>query len=266
MTAHDVYAELLAGHALSALEPEDELVLLHHLPSCGPCTRELVAAHEVLAQLAYVVEPVDPPADLFDRIRAGVLETHPDAFATRTGLPVAEPVVRLDEVRRKRLLSTRASRLVGVAAAVAIAAVAALGAWNVSLQRENDRRADLQASARSVVEMLETGRSTTVPMMDPSGAVRSVAVLHDDRMSLVVDGLAPNDATDSTYVLWGVDDGAPLYAIDEFDVSPGGVQVVRDIRGPQLAESDRFMITREPGRTAPKDPTLPVLADGRTTA
>ena len=59
---HERFAELAAGYALSALEPEDEQLFLAHLPGCASCGRDLTEHRGTLAHLAYAPEVVGPPA------------------------------------------------------------------------------------------------------------------------------------------------------------------------------------------------------------
>jgi len=48
---HALYDQLAVGHALSALEPEDEQAFLAHLPGCAACERALAEHTETLAHL-----------------------------------------------------------------------------------------------------------------------------------------------------------------------------------------------------------------------
>ncbi|MCW2622694.1 MAG: uncharacterized protein JWL64_2296 [Frankiales bacterium] len=266
---HSRWSELVSGYALSALEPEDEADLLQHLTSCARCTRELVAARDVLAQLAYAAPLVEPPPGLFDRIRAEVEASSPGAFDEP--VPVAPPAapLSLDEARDRR--ATRrgpATRWLSVAAGVALAAVVALGAWNVSLQRDRDRQGDISAALQSAVSTLESAPGQTVPLASAkTGRVGALAVVHSDRISLVVDGMRPNDASSTTYVLWGQDGTGAPYGVAAFDVDTDGIDVIRDLAlplagtGPKVPE--RLMVTQEQGRAIPASPLTPVLMAGR---
>jgi hypothetical protein len=262
---HDGFPELVAGHALHALEPEDEVALLRHLGACDRCTRELAAARDVLGQLAYAAEPVEPPASLFAKIRTEIERSDPDAFRDPVPTPVPAPVTDLEAVRQHRRLRVPdgpARWLVGAAAAVVLVLGALVG-WNVTLlngRQDSDQRADaLQAAVR----MIEATPGRTVPLTGEDG-LRAVAVVHGSTVSLVTDGLAENDSATTTYVLWGqTGAGAPV-GLTAFDVTSDGVNVVRDAGFPATVLPERLMVTHESGRSVPVTPQNPVLMSGRS--
>ena len=148
-------------------------------------------------------------------------------------------------------------------ASVPAAYMLSLGVWNASLragQSEAEQRADQLAAAVRLLEGEE------VPLSDESGRPVAYAVVSDDRtVSLVVDGLKPNDASDSTYVLWQTGDTGTR-AVGTFDVT-GKVDVVRDLPlVTSLKGWTAFAVTREPGRTAPAAPGSLPIANGPRSA
>jgi anti-sigma factor RsiW len=250
---HARFEELAAGHALSALEPGDEEVFLAHLPSCAACERAVAEHRETASHLAYAADPVALPDSLLDRIRAEVQ-------ATGRAMPPPAPV-SLDAARTRRRAPLPPA---WTAVAAAVALVLSLGVWNVSLRQgrsDLEQRADRLAAA---VQTLEIG--TRVPLADGSGRPVAVAVLHDDRVSLVVDGLAANDRSTSTYVLWQT--GATgTRAVAAFDVRGEAVDVVRDLPlVTTLKGWTALAVTREPGRTAPEVPGSMPVANGTVPA
>lgn len=257
---HERYEELVAGHALSALEPEDEQLLLQHLASCAACERAVDLHRETLAHLAYAVDLPPPlPDSVWDSIRGQVL-----ASGTPASFSPAEAATPVDlAAERRRRGRTRGAAVLSAAAALAL--VAGLAAWNVSLQRD---RAQLTAAAErlsAAVAELQSGPAQTVPLRSTGGDVTAVALVHPDRVSLVVDGLERNDPSSSIYVLWGKSGNAPAQAVASFDVPGGEVSVVRDLALPSGggAVPELLVITREPGRTAPAATEQPALATGR---
>jgi Anti-sigma-K factor rskA, C-terminal len=70
---HDRVEELLAGHALGGLDPEDaalaERALAEHIPECEPCRRAWDGYREVAADLALVAPAVTPSDTLDARVR-----------------------------------------------------------------------------------------------------------------------------------------------------------------------------------------------------
>lgn len=253
---HERYAELAAGHALHALEPGDEQVFLAHLGSCDEC-RETLAVHtETLGHLAYAAAPTELPAGILAGLRAEVGE--PFTAPTATPAPAS-----LDAARaRRRRPSYDAKTLVSAAAAAVL--VLSLGVWNVALHREKSQ-GDLRAGQlAAAVSALEGGAKHRVQLTDARGLPVAIAVVRgDDTVSLVVDGLAPNNASSSTYVLWQKGQYGVMRAIGTFDVRGKGVDVVKNL---PLARDVMgvvgFAVTREQGRTAPARPGGFPVADG----
>lgn len=255
---HARFEELAAGHALHALEPEDEQVFAAHLSECARCERDLADHEATLAHLAYAPEAAEPPAALLEGIRAGVLASGRGAtFPAEQAAPVS-----LDAARRRRDASRlrRAGIWTGVAAAFAL--VVSLGAWNTSLRQERDEKAAWSGQLASVVGQLRDKQTHTVPLQGENGEVVAVALVRGDDVSLVVDGL-PVNGDGTTYVLWGESRYGDRRAVGAFDVDEAGLDVLDGLRV-QASVSDvtRFMVTREKGDTAPPIPTLPVLAAG----
>jgi hypothetical protein len=246
---HARFDELAAGHALHALEPADEQAFLSHLERCPECKLAIEQHTETLGHLAYAAPQVDLPAGILEGIRREIGVPLPAAVA---------PPLSLDAARRRRRPSLQAQSWIGVAAAVAL--VLSLGVWNVALHQDRsdaDRRADRLAAA---VSTLTRAGTTRVDLTDAKGSAVAVAVVRDSSVSLVVDGLSPNDRHSSTYVLWQqVSTG--MRAVGAFDVT-GDVDVVSGLHLPVSTAGTGFAVTREPGRTAPAAPSSAPLAAG----
>lgn len=266
MNAHAHFEELVVGHALSALEPEDELALLRHLPTCAACERDLAIHQQTLAHLAHVVDQATPPAGLWDGIRAQVeIESGSSAFPTTGATAAGGGVVDLSAARARRRPGPRARRIgawASVAAAVAVVAGVAVGVTGM----EHDRHAQTVAAQRleSAVRSVESAPGRTVPLASRDGAKVAVAVVQANSVSLIVNGLAPNDTSSSIYVLWAQSGAGQARALATFDVHKS-VEVVRDLASmptgsalPQL-----FVITQESGRSAPPVAHGAALATGR---
>lgn len=265
MTRHDEHVrfeELAAGHALHALEPEDEQLFRAHLAGCARCERALDEHAAALAQLAYAADAAEPPPSLLEGIRAGVLASGRGASFPA---PVAEEQpqpVQLDEVRRRRDASRlrRAGTLTGIAAAAAL--VVGLGVWNLGLQQDRDEQAEFSARMAAAVSQLRDEDTETVPLRGESGEVVAVALVRGDELSLVLDGLPVNDAA-TTYVVWGESSSGDKRAVGAFDVTTDGLDVRDGLRlQASVTDVTRYLVTREQGDSAPAVPTLPVLAVG----
>ena len=266
---HERYEELAAGHALSALEPEDEQVFLQHRGGCARCERELAVHEETLAHLAYAPDAAEPPDSLLASIRAGVLASGRGASfpsarnfgGDTTGRRFAAPA-SLDAARRRRSDSPlrRSSVWAGIAAAASM--VLGLGVWNTTLQQdraEQDAWGDRMAVA---VRDLRDADTDTVPLESADGTVVAVALVRGSELSLVVDGLPVNDAA-TTYVLWGQSRYGDVRPVGAFDVAREGLDVQHDMQVQEgITEVTKFMVTREQGEQAPPIPQEAVLASG----
>jgi len=233
---HERYEELAAGYALGALEPEDEQTFLTHLHGCARCERDLAVHLSTLTHLAYAPDAAEPPASLLDGIRAGVL-----ASGRGSSLSEVAEVVPLGAARSRRL---GVGQLHGARAMTAVAAAAALvvglGVWNVTLQSDRSQQEQWGERITSAVRELGGG----------------------DELSLVVDGLAANDTSSTTYVLWGQSRFGDVRPVAAFDVTKEGLDVREGLHlQAGVADVTRFMVTHEQGRVAPPIPS-PVLASG----
>ncbi len=255
---HARFEELAAGHALHALEPEDEQAFLAHLPGCARCEADLAEHTATLAHLAYAPAPADPPPSLLDGIRAGVLASGREVSFPEQAAPV-EAVDELSRARDRRRMR-RATTWMGIAAAAAL--VISLGVWNTSLRQDRDEQDAWGERMRQAVSQLRDNDTDTVPLLGDDGQVVAVALVRGDEMSLVVDGLPVNDAG-TTYVLWGESEYGDKRAVGAFDVTKTELDVLAGMRVQNgVSDVRRFMVTREQGDAAPPIPTLPVLAVG----
>lgn len=268
LSPHSLYEELVAGYALSALEPADEQELLAHLPTCAMCQRDLALHRETLAHLAYAADDGAPPAGVWESIRAGVVDTSgPAAFDDPGTEPGPSRVLDLQAARARRTPSPRVRRVAAwTSVAAALALVGTLGYSVVHVQRERDQQGVLSAQLSEAVRAVETGPARTVPLSRDGGPVTAVAVLQADHLSLIIDGLVPNDPASSVYVLWGQTGAEPATALATFDVDDPDVDVLRDVAVMPAGEPvpQLFVITKEPGRTPPEVTSQPALATGRT--
>jgi hypothetical protein len=125
--------ELIPAHALRALDPDDERVVVDHLSSCERCRLQLRDFEGVAAALAFASPALEPPAGLRDRVLGAV---SPVVAAPET--PVASSRGRWSWWPRVSLVAVPA---LGIA-------VLALALWNVSL---HSRLSDRSVSAVSPI-------------------------------------------------------------------------------------------------------------------
>jgi len=271
---HERFEELAAGHALGALEPEDEQVFLSHLSGCARCARDTLVHRESLAHLAYAADDAEPPASLLEGIRAGIRASGREASfpsdvsslpgAPWLGTPASPGPVSLEGARRRRDAARlrRAGTWLGVAAAAAL--VIGLGAWNASLRSDRDAQDAWGDRMTAAVGELQDAGTDIVPLaaMESDGDVVAVALVRGSELSLVVDGL-PVNAEGTSYVLWGQSRYGDVRPVGAFDVSTSSVDVHTGMNM-QAGVSDvtRFMVSHEEGDGAPPLPQGPVLASG----
>jgi Anti-sigma-K factor rskA len=269
-TTHEAYEQLAVGHALNALEPEDEERFLAHLAACAACERAVDEHLETLSHLAYAAEAPEPPPELLAGIRAGVLAS---------GRPVAFPdSASADEVAPLRLAAQRAGgsgsprpavgglrrRLPMLAAAAAVVvALVGLAGWNASLRNDQVTRNAQSDRLASAVSTLVGSGSRSVPLQDADHHVLAVAVIKGRAVSLVTNGVPVTD-TKARYILWREDARGDLHSVGAFDVSNPGVDVVRDLPLPvDTAEVRYLLVTREPrGKGLPAQPSSRPMAFG----
>ncbi len=280
--------EQAVAWALHALEPDEEMAVLLHLPQCASCQEAVRDAEEVLSGLGAAVEQVDPPPSLRENLLARAAETpqHPSVTEpparAQTPPPVqagaGDPAPRhRAEDRRDRTrpadgrpgarswLSRRGRRI--LAASLALAAVLTVGGLAVrTAQLEQQRDAEI-AQAQSLEDLLrmvdQPGAQHALLTAEDGTTVAAVLVADGQRQVMPL-GLEPNATDNTTYVLWGMtgpDDTTPQ-AVGTFDVAPAerGLRPVGSV-----GEADGFSlyaISIEQGRTAPASPSG-VIASGQ---
>ena len=266
--SHARFEELSVGYALAALEPEDEERAVAHLRTCTACRAVVDASHGIAGEMAFAVPLVNPPASLWSANREALPDAAfagPDRSAPAPTLtPVPAPAAARWTVPAPRpRVSTPARHwqsLVGAAAAVAL--IVGLGAWNVSL-RDGGEAARLADNRAVVLRLIEQPDTVRVTLSDPKAAVQGAALLSGGKVWLVMDGLAPNDTANTTYVLWRTDHAGGVTAVAPFDLSGGTTEVVEaGPVGADRADVTGFAVTLEKGRTMPERPGAPTVVTG----
>lgn len=268
------------GWALHALEPDEEMAVLLHLPHCAACRTAVTEAEDVLSALGGVVPAVEPPPALRDRLMSAVATTEqrPPVLQPRVeqSPPVPVPAQpfpadgrrhRLDEEdrsgRRPSWLSSRGRRL--VAASLVLAAAVSVGGLAVRASQLEQQRDAESAQAQGLSELIaqldQPGTRHALLAAPDESTVAAVLLAGGERQVYTL-GLAAN-ARDRIYVLWGIrPDSAVPVPLGTFDVDTAdhGLRTVGS-----AAEADDFLqyaISIEPGRVAPASPTI-VVASGQ---
>jgi anti-sigma factor RsiW len=248
---HQAWEELAVGYALDALEPDETAAMEDHLLTCARYNRAVAETREVTSGLAAAARSVEPPA----RLRQSILAAVEAEEEPREPAPAAEPV-SLAERRRRPVLAW-------VAAAAVLVLLAGLVGWNLALRSDRDRAARSLAAATAVVNCLHESGCAAVPLQPtaPSRPGQAIALVRGTSVSLVVEGLPPNDTRRTTYVVWQRA-GNTLSAIGTFDVTTTSRTVVAGAghlsQPPTVV--NLLAVSREQGRVAPPAPSTPLLA------
>lgn len=253
---HADFEALAAGYALHALEPEDEQRLSAHLVTCPGCARLVADTASLGAAFAELLDVEPPPAGLRERILAAataeprparhrspdpmVRPTSPAGYSSPPRVAPAAPARVVP--RQRRFLRERA----GVAALAAAIAVAV--AVPVTLAASH------HGSSNGVA-------AEAVTLTAGSGSGVGKAVVTNQGVLLLADGLRTNDAASSIYVLWvQAADGQPK-PVATFDVTGSAPVQLTSAKLPYSASKiRRLAVSLESGRQAPARPTDVVLS------
>ncbi len=271
--------EQTVGWALHALEPDEEMAVLLHLPQCATCRAVAHETEEVLAGLAGVVPLVDPPPALRTRIlaEAATAPQRPAVLRPRADGPVTAdtPTVPAGSSRPLHLTpaagdtarpARRGRRL--IAAGLAVAAALAVGVLAVRTgQLEQERDAETVQAQRLtelVREIGEPGARYALLNDQATGAPLAAVVLEDGERRVYPVALAPN-GDDALYVAWGLtEDGTavPLAGFDVLETEQAPLPI-----GSAAGAQDfpQYAVSIEPGRDVPDTPST-VVASGQVTS
>lgn len=266
---HAEYEALAAGYGLHALEPEDEQRLSAHLVTCLGCAR-LVADTALLgAAFSDLLDPEPPPAGLRERILAAAaaqprplnepLAAPRAPSAASAPAPAAPPTVvpaphappkstgRRWQLRERFLVGALAAAIgVGVAVPVTLAA---------------SGHGSSTSSDTALAQALLQPNAQEVTLKGTSGAVLARAVMSEQGMYLLANGLPINDRSRSIYVLWAANEQGQRRAIGTFDVKGSAPVQMSAAKLPFTpAQIRQLAISYEPGRSAPAQPTDVVLS------
>ncbi|MDX6257383.1 MAG: hypothetical protein QOJ11_3717 [Frankiales bacterium] len=246
MSSHQDWDEIAAGHALGALEPDDQLRFETHLRTCAECRQVLLDTEEVLAELAVAPDPVAPPPELKARLMAAIHEASDDE--PRMAAVESRDTLEIVRERKRSARDAFADKWVRLAAAasVVLLAVIAAGVWSLGGSKSSTPRFVALQSAQSATTQVAT------------------VELIGDKAWVISADMPANDTTSSQYVLWVLPvDGSPV-PVGSFDVAPGRTASAIGKLPQSLSKVKAFAVSKEPGRTLPTKPTV-VVASGPLT-
>lgn len=228
---HTGWQELLAGHALNALDPAEEAEILAHLANCADCRAELDAYALTAAHLAAVADDESDTAPGWSAIRGGL-------FGEDT------PVTSIDSRRPHRVRVSQ--RLLAAAAGVVVIAGAAVTGSQV-LGSSGGGSHEIAIASCATAQPC-----STIPLRSKDGVHRATVV--------VIDGVArmqpvamSRPAHGRTYVLWQLPRGRAPIPLTEF-VSAGATSGSSPLSVP-LSQTTAFAVSSERADVHPTSPT-----------
>jgi anti-sigma-K factor RskA len=234
--------ELAAAYALGAVTPEEERDISAHLATCSEPhadARELIGAGAMLAASA---DPVAPSDALRGRVMASIGSTTQEHRAV--------PPAPADPPREARRPWWQARWVPAAVGAVGVAAVLAVGAWNLAL---NQQVAERDAVIRAVASADAVHQVAGI-------AGSGLLIESDGEATFVADDLADLPAG-SLYELWLIGpDGSPVAVGTLTDTRGLAVVPLEQAIGPATT----FAVTVEAERVeAPtSDPVLVASLEG----
>ena len=265
---HDEVMDLAASFVLDALDPDEMAAVREHLATCSQSHDEIVELGGVVPALAASIPLVEPPASLKARVLAAAaadFEARQISADSTAIEPTAAPSPRAGDVVRP--FQRRPSRLgawaLGIAAVIA---VVALGAWNLSLQRQLSDAEAYQQQVAAVLDAAEQPGSLTAVMRasDATGPSGLAAVTSDGVARIAMRDLAPVSGSE-VYEAWVIAaDGVPV-ALGELQLQTGGAGYL-EASGLPTESGIVLALTREPRPDATAPSTAPISAGTATAA
>ena len=236
---NDAELHLLAGpYAVDALDDDERHAFEEHLSACPTCAEEVVGLQATAARLG-AASALTPPPDL----RAAVL-----AAARGTAqVPAAASA--------PSAASKRPSTFLALAAAILAVALAAVGAWGVSLHRTVDQ---VTAQAAGLTSVLTAADATSTSAPVQGGGRGTVVVSRSQGAAVFLGSDLAAPGADKTYQLWFIDPAGLARSAGVVRPGPGG-SVAAMLEGP-LGTSTAVGLTVEPAGGSAAPTTAPVLA------
>jgi anti-sigma-K factor RskA len=258
---HEDYQELLAANALTALDAADARALDTHLESCADCRLEMNEWEHTAVFIALDAKPLEPSAQLRERILASVRE---EERAATVAHDLVEPQVRRGDSKviafeRPQRAVWNSFRSFGAIAATLIFGaliVSLLLLWQQNRATQNKlaqltqemQRAQAQLDhQRSVVELLTSPDAHMAKLSGTNVAPGAHAMLAYDRSGhamLMAKGL-PAAPKGMAYQLWYIKDNQKMPG-KVFRPDAAGNGMVEDQIPGGARDAGVFAVTLEP--------------------
>ncbi len=228
----DIHA-LSGAYAVNALDDLERAAFERHLAECAECTAEVASLRETAAMIAETTT-TEPPADLRDRVLAGIATVRPLPPEVSSTIPVD---------RRRRL-----PRLLVAAAA----AVVLVGGGVVVAQQPWEDTSTVELSAADQVLQAPDARESKLEFKDGSSAT----VTHSDTVGLSVittDDMAAPPAG-KVFQLWYDQPGDGMVSAGLMPIKPDQTVVLEG----DAATATAVGITVEPEGGSPEPTSDPI--------
>jgi anti-sigma-K factor RskA len=281
--SHDEYKEMLAEHALGALDAAEARALDEHLAACDACRAELSQWLDTTATLAYSVKLTEPPPALRSRLLENVRakgaqtsgsttktsgEAHSETATTAaiSSAAATKPTANVVSISERKRSSWSAFQKFGaLAASLAFIAflITLFFLWNRNraMQAEMARmNRDLQSTQEQLNREREISGMFTAPdtrvatltgtEMAPRARAR-LAYNNAGSAMMIVDQL-PLAPAGMDYQIWFIADGKPMPG-GVFKPDATGHAEMRDHVPASARTAAAFAVTLEPqgGTSAP---------------
>ncbi|MDM7891865.1 anti-sigma factor [Curtobacterium caseinilyticum] len=294
---HDDPALLTGSHALDALSDDERALLEHALTTSPALQAETDSLRETALQLAYAVEPIEPPASMKSSLLAQIARTPqaaPVASVPASSAPGSEsapaapaPVVGLEaprtaastpasasssapargraaETARRRWFQRPAAALSAAAAVAVVFLGVGLGVGTNFGQSEGTGPGTTQASgALDSIYAASDFQRTTAKVQ--GGGSATVVWSHDvGKSAVILDGVqqAPEG---KTYELWYIgSEGGKIVPAGLVDGARNGVHTA--VLDGELSEGDAIGMTVEPEGGSEQPTSTPLMAVPTTQA
>ncbi len=248
---HAATRDLLGAFALGAVDVEEAATVRAHLATCAECQAEMAELWLAVDSLPGMIEPMEPPPALRDRIAAAIAAEAaspapapptPSAAPAPEPVPIVAPAPPAPEPLRKPASFWSRATPWAAAAAILLLLSAGLLVWNLRLRE--------QIATAPVTETIALAPTDAAP--EARGEVTYLP--QDDLFILDVRDLPPLEP-DQVYEVWLIgEDGVPAPA-GVFDQPTDQHAIVADRN-----RYDTLAITAEPGPLGTEAPTGEIVA------
>jgi anti-sigma-K factor RskA len=249
MARHAATRDLLGAFALGAVDAEEAATVRAHLATCAECQAEMAELWLAVESLPDMIEPMEPPPALRDRIAAAIMAevasptpAPPAILASRAPelAPTIVPAPGPEPIRKPASFWSRATPW-AAAAAILLLLSAGLLVWNLRLRE--------QIATTPVAETIALTPTDSAP-----GARGEVTYLPQDELFMLDVRDLPPLEPDQVYEVWliGAEGPVPAGVFDQ-PTDQHAVVADRDLY-------DTLAITAEPGPLGTEAPTGEIVA------